>query len=629
MKIKAVVLAVLLLFVPGSMLAGCGGADPAAIETIEALPAAEWQVEVTFPDWRENPSATTAINNRIGFYSYSGQGDLYLVNDGCEAFDLYVNDRQVKADVPADGTPCRLDISGVTGNGLNSLQVSGIKSGEVHVFVPYPVVIEGTPEDVGVSQASLDLIDAIISADVEHGFPGAQLAIIKDGRLIYQNEWGSVQTYDETGAPVAAPASVTAETLFDLASNTKMYSVNYAIQYLLSRGEIDLDTKVVDILGDGFAEDTIKIDYEGREAVPLETHKAWKAELTLRDLLLHQSGFPPGPNYYSDRYECATQDFDSDAGNVTYVGTGADAAAREETLLQICRTPLMYEPGTEAAYSDVDYMVLCYCIEKITGKRLDEYLSNVFWDPMGLTHICYNPLENGFSKEDCAATELAGNTRDNRLHYTGIRTELIQGEAHDPIAYYCMDGVSGHAGMFASAADLAMLGSVMLTGGYGEHRYFTRDVIDLFTTPGSQVSPQYGLGWWYEGDHNWDSYFGSVSDPSTYGHQGFTGTLTMIDPDENLVVVLLTNKLHTDMQEDDETLSRWNGNYYTTGTLGFVPAILEIGMNGEADRDVYRSLLTDMLADMERSMEESGITDPDHPQQQAYEALESVLEGLE
>ena len=129
---------------------------------------------------------------------------------------------------------------------------------------------------------------------------------------------------------------------------------------------------------------------------------------------------------------------------------------------------------------------------------------------MGLTRITFNPLQEGYAADDCAATELNGNTRDNFLDIPGYRTYTLQGEVHDPNAYFCMNGISGHAGLFANATDLAKLASVMLTGGYGKYQYFSRDVIDMFTAPKHEDYTYYGLGWWREGDHGRDRYFGSA-----------------------------------------------------------------------------------------------------------------------
>ena len=151
---------------------------------------------------------------------------------------------------------------------------------------------------------------------------------------------------------------------------------------------------------------------------------------------------------------------------------------------------------------------------------------------------------------------------------------------------------------------------------------------DLFTAPKGEAYPSYGLGWWREADHRRDHYFGSITDSEAFGHQGFTGTLTMIDPDNNLVVVLLTNKIHSGMLPDDETLSKWNGNFYTTATLGFVSQIIEMGTGKEVDRDVWRALISDMAADAKRQLDKEEITDENHPRMLAYKALLSVEEML-
>lgn len=98
----------------------------------------------------------------------------------------------------------------------------------------------------------------------------------------------------------------------------------------------------------------------------------------------------------------------------------------------------MYKPGTKTVYSDVDYMLLAFVIESVTGQPLDQYLEQNFWAPMGLDHITYNPLLNGFAPNDCAATELNGNTRDGAVHFTGVRTATIQGQVHDEKAFYAM-----------------------------------------------------------------------------------------------------------------------------------------------------------------------------------------------
>ena len=312
------------------------------------------------------------------------------------------------------------------------------------------------------------------------------------------------------------------------------------------------------------------------EPPDLETQKAWKRALTVRDLLRHQAGFPAGPHYNDPDFDMVPPGAGPPGCNPCY------ALGREATLEAIFKTPLLYAPGTRTVYSDVDYMLLTFVVEKLTGQRLDAYMKENFYAPLGLEHITFLPLENGFAAEDCAATELNGNTRDGHVSFEGIRTETLQGEVHDERAWYCMEGVSGHAGLFANAADLAKLASVMLTGGYGEHRFFSRNVMDLFTAPKALDFGQWGLGWWREGDDQRPWYFGTQAAPDTVGHQGWTGTLAMIDPSRELVVVYLTNKINSRVLSDAE-INKFVGSCYTASTLGFVPQILSIGMDAAGD----------------------------------------------
>lgn len=590
----------------------------------EALPFGyEWQYDITFPDWQDRSSY--AANNRLGFYTYSGQGEIYVTLDaGCGDFTLYINDRKIDTSKMKAGTSYKLDIAGISRNGTNSLQLSGLKEGSVSVRIPYPTLKTGSPEDVGLNPKAIELIDKIIASDVEHGFPSAQIVIARHGRVVYENCWGNVRTYDEKGNPVDSEP-VTMDTLYDLASVTKMYSVNFAIQYLVSNGQLDIDTKIADILGNAFYEDTVNVDYGKGDRLPLGVNKQLKAELTIRDLMLHQGGFPEGPVYHSDYYDRATKTFDAGSRDKYYAGNSAGDELRELTLKNIFKTPLMFRPGTKTLYSDLDYMILCYVVEEVTGKRMDEFLEETFWKPLGLTHITYNPLINGFTKDSCAATELEGNTRDGRVDKSGARKGTVQGDVHDPVAYYCMGGISGHAGLFSNAEDLAVLASVMLTGGYGGHRFFSQDVIDMFTSLHDVDGPGYALGWWREGDHTRDYYFGSVTDSNVFGHQGFTGPVTMIDPENDLVVVILTNKIHSKVMKGDDAPSAYEGNVYTTPWMGFIAEILEIGRDGqEVDDSIWQSLVDDMAEDYMKTITEHNVTNHDDPRWKAYEALKAV-----
>lgn len=588
-----------------------------------------WQGEPVFPNWK-GLDDTLAMNHMYTFVGYTGQGTLCVEPEaGVTGFNLFVNNRQINTAAMAAGGVWNVDISGQTINGRNTIQVGGIRprGKKVTVRVGYPTVQEGSLQDVGIDRDALELLEQIIQADVNNGFPGAQMAVVKNGKLVYQNAWGKVNSYNPDGTPKTDSPAVTNDTLYDLASNTKMYTANYALQYLVTQGKANLDSRLVDLLGSAFVEDTIDITYNGYENPGLKVNKQWKAELTLRDILRHQAGFPADPQYHNDSFDQCSQKTVPGATNVLFSGWDGSAATRAATLKSIFKTPLMYKPGTKTVYSDVDYMLLAFAIEAITGKGLDAFLKETFWDPMGMTHTTYNPLLNGFAANDCAATELNGNTRDGAISFTGVRTATIQGQVHDEKCYYAMGGISGHAGLFSNATELAKLASVMLTGGYGENRYFSRNVMDAFTAPKKEDAANWGLGWWREGDNQRCWYFGTQAPSNTIGHQGWTGTLTMIDPVENLVVVYLTNKINSPVTDKAANPNKFNGNWYTASTLGFVAQLLYQGLqnHGTDPNNAYSALLEDMAESKFALVAEGGSVPATHPLvRSGYAVLEAM-----
>ena len=136
--------------------------------------------------------------------------------------------------------------------------------------IPYPEVLEGTPEEEGIRPETLELISDLIETDIDNGFTSAQLAVIRNGRLVYENAWGRTNTYLPDGSPCTDSAFVTTDTLYDLASISKMFGVNYALQKLVTDGKADLDAKITDFLGEEFVTETIQtlIDSDGEEKDP-------------------------------------------------------------------------------------------------------------------------------------------------------------------------------------------------------------------------------------------------------------------------------------------------------------------------------------------------------------------------
>lgn len=577
------------------------------IKQIENIQEGSWQAEIMFPDWKGYIDDTLAMNSMYSFEMYKDQGKIYLtISNEVKNFDLFINNVKVNTNKMLDGI-YELDISKITKNGKNTIQISNIEpstlKNAIKVNIPYPKVINGKLDEVGLSKESFDLIDDIISSDIKNGFSSAQLAVIKDGKIVYQNAWGYVNSYNQDGSKIEDGIKVTNDTLYDLASNTKMYATVYSIQYLVDQGKISLDDKIVDIIGDEFVNKTMEIKYASYEDnyPGLDKIKKWKSELTIKDVMMHRAGFADSGHYHNEYYDQVNQTLSEDVKNILYIKD----ANKEKALSAICKTPLIYKPNTKTMYSDIDYMLLGIIIEKITGQDLNTFLSETYLEPLGLKYITYNPLDNGFKKDDCAATELNGNTRDGIISFPGIRKDTIQCEVHDEETYYIMEGMSGHAGLFANATDLAKLGFVMLSGGYDTNKFFSKNTRDVFISPQHISNISYGIGWWREADNKRIWYFGTQSPESTIGHQGWTGTLTMIDFENNMIVVYLTNLVNTELSDKSslDTANSFNGKYYTSSTLGFVPQIIYMGLDNNNIKESLNSLIKNMAVEKQKIIE--------------------------
>lgn len=179
-----------------------------------------------------------------------------------------------------------------------------------------------------------------------------------------------------------------------------MYATNFALQKLMSEGKLHPDDRIAKYIP-GFADS------------PNDTIKG-KNTLRISDLLHHSGGFPADPQYPNKAVAGAL--YSRDKG---------------QTLEMIKRTPLEYQPGSKHIYSDVDYMLLGFIVESVTGQPLDRYVEESIYRPLGLTHTVFNPLLKGFKPQQIAATELNGNTRDGVIHFPNIRTSTLWGQVHD------------------------------------------------------------------------------------------------------------------------------------------------------------------------------------------------------
>lgn len=536
------------------------------------LPDAQWQRTASFPDQAGYVDDTLIMNSRTSFDGFKDQGTIYVeVSPEVESFRLFINNKEINTSSMTSGTYA-VDVADLTVNGKNAVQVTTITpdtlaNGAVKVYMPYPTVTEGAPEEVGMDSSTLEALSDYITAETKYGFSGAQMAVVKDGKMVYSNAWGIKNGYNPDGSRIVEGDEnydpVTTDTLYDLASNSKMYSVNYAIQYMLSSGNYDLslDDPITKFFPQ-FDDEDVTIFKEGTTEEQKAQILNWKSQLTIRDILKHQAGFDPDPQYHNDKFNQLTQKPDASVDNPLF------SQDRDTTRNMVLASPLTYEPGTKTVYSDVDYMLLCFIIEQVAGMGMDEFLDQTFWTPMGLDHITYNPLDHGFSASDCAATELNGNSRDGVIDFANNRTGTIQGTVHDEKAYYAMGGVSGHAGLFANAEDLAKLCNLMITGGDGTNRFFDKNILDEFTKPKSEDLSTWGLGWWRNGEVGRYTYFTTYASEDTIGHQGWTGTLTVIDPEENLVITLLTNKKNSPVLDPTVDANDFYSDNMVLGNLG-------------------------------------------------------------
>ncbi|MDA1478101.1 penicillin binding protein PBP4B [Bacillus changyiensis] len=402
-----------------------------------------------------------------------------------------------------------------------------------------------TPEDAGFSAEKLEKVDRLIEKDIRAGFPGATLIVIKDSMIVKKEAYGYKKKYNRLNL-LRHPRKMKTDTMFDLASNTKMYAINFALQHLTNCGKLNLDAKVSHYIPE-FKDD------------PKDTIKG-KKQLRVRDLLQHRAGLPASWSYYDPKR----------AGQLY-------SQERQKTLEFLGKTPLAYKPRTKQIYSDIDYMLLGLIIENITNQRLDRYVEQQFYKPLGLTHTMFNPLQKGFKPRHFAATERMGNTRDGIVSFPHVRRYTLQGEVHDEKAFYSMAGISGHAGLFSTTEDMAVLLQVMLNGGgYGSHQFFSNTIIQQFTKP---TYDTYGLGWRLNRNRDIEWMFGKHASKQAYGHTGSTGTITLIDPAYQLGIVLLTNKKHSPVIDPEKNPNQFEGDGFATGKYGSVMTAIYEALN--------------------------------------------------
>jgi CubicO group peptidase (beta-lactamase class C family) len=332
------------------------------------------------------------------------------------------------------------------------------------------------PSAVGMSAARLATIDRVIERGIRAGgYPGAAVVVGRKGAAVWEKGFGRLGWTNDDGSVVAE------RTIYDLASLTKVVGTTTAVMILFDEGKLRLDDPVV-------------------KYIPEFTGGA-KDQVTIRMLLEHRSGLPAG----------------RDLWRITQTPDEARAA--------VISTPLFAAPGQYYEYSDLGADMLGFVIEAVSGEKLDKFLDERVFTPLGMTDTHFHP--DASLRGRIAPTEI-----------NPPRGYPLRGEVHDENAY-ALGGVAGHAGLFSTASDLAVFAQMMLNGGiYNGTRIVADSTVKLFTR---RAAGTRALGWDTCGGHgSCGKYLGD----NAYGHTGFTGTSIWIDPDREMFVVLLTNRVH-------------------------------------------------------------------------------------
>jgi beta-glucosidase-like glycosyl hydrolase/CubicO group peptidase (beta-lactamase class C family) len=356
------------------------------------------------------------------------------------------------------------------------------------------------PERVGMQPGLNQRIDNIVRTGILAGAaPGAAVAVGRHGQLVHLAGYGKLD--------LAGSGSVTDSTIYDLASLTKAVATTTAVMLLYDAGKLEVDAPVAKYLPEwGVA--------------------AEKRRVTVRHLLRHDSGLPAWSPLFRN------------------------VRGKHAFLERIAATPLAYEPGTRTLYSDLGAILLGLIVERVSGMPLDVFMQERVFGPLGMRDTGFNPIwwlsTSALGDDDANGDSLRGRIAPSEMPSDADAFRFLQGNVHDENAY-AIGGVAGHAGLFSSARDLAVFAQMMLNGGhFGGRRLVREETVREFTRRASGTSTR-ALGWDTPGP---ESSAGEYFSARSFGHTGFTGTSLWIDPERDIFVVLLTNRVNVSMDND-------------------------------------------------------------------------------
>lgn len=363
-----------------------------------------------------------------------------------------------------------------------------VRPGDWNRPVPSSAVLHpGTPQSASLKSEPLNQIDNFIAQEMEkRTMPGAVVLVARSGSIAKHDAYGYSARYtDDTFTEMENPVKMQKDTIFDIASISKLFTTTAAMQ-LYEEGKFNLDDPV-------------------GKYIP-EFNENGKENVTIRQIMTHTSGFVAWIPLYN-------------------MGTN-----REDRLQIALKYKLNKQPGTTYTYSDLNLITLGVLVERLSGQRLDEFVKENITEPLGMNDTMYNPPAE--LRDRIAATEYQPN----------IGRGLVWGSVHDENAW-SLDGVAGHAGVFSTAKDLGIFGHMILQKGkYGGTEILKPETVRLLTENQLPQFPSnsHGLGW--ELNQGW--YMDSLANEETLGHTGYTGTSMVVSPKNQMIVLTLTNRVH-------------------------------------------------------------------------------------
>ena len=385
-----------------------------------------------------------------------------------------------------------------------------------------------TPETLPVSLVDNQYIRQIDSLLIDgisqKAYPGCQVLAMKDGKIIFEGNYGKF-TYE-------GDKYVNADAIYDIASLTKLFASSFALMKLYDEGKLDLNST----LGDYF---------------PF-LNQSDKGEIKLIEFLTHQSGMTPWIPIYKMTCEGNVPNMDYFREYIDEnhtVRVARNLYISEDFRYEIYDTIMKSElKEKKYKYSDLGFYFVPEIVKAITNQSFESYLEENFFKPLSLNHICFKPL-NKHDINNIVPTE------DDKY----FRNQLICGDVHDQTAAL-FGGVSGHAGLFSNARDLAVMMQLLLNGGSANGTQFiSEETINYFTSaPFADNENRRGIGFDKpELDPEAEFYTPSKqSSMASYGHSGFTGTFAWADPANDLIVIFLSNRVYP--TSDNNKLSKLN-----------------------------------------------------------------------